>query len=162
LRSEIIEEDRLRTLDVKRRAARNPFEARALTALLIGDPERGTDPVLAFTLLGRWMAEVPGDGLPAYLIGRNLALEGSWQSAAELLDWALERELSDGRVVREALRLRIVVACAVRDENTARRMYARWRAQPDLSAVRWQVMERRLGRCITASGEDKSNTKREQ
>jgi len=59
LLTSVIEEDRLRTLDVKLRAARNPFETRAVTALLIGDPETGPDPILAFTLLGKWMAEVP-------------------------------------------------------------------------------------------------------
>ena len=159
LRGDVIEEDRLRTLDVKLRAARNPFEARAVTALLIGDLERGADPILAFTLLGKWMVEVPGDGLPAYLIGRNLALQGSWLPAAEFLDWSLERDLSDKRVVREALRVRLIVACALRDETTARRMYARWRAQSELAPVRWQVLERRLGRCITTPGEgtDKAN-----
>ncbi len=148
LLDKVVNENRLRTIDVKLRASRNPFEARAVRALLLGDPGRAPDPRLAFALLGKWMIEVPGDGLPAYLIGRNLMLSGSWQAASEFLDWSLERELAEPRVMREALRLRIIVACAQRDGATARRTFARWKVQPGLQDVRWRVLERRLGACV--------------
>lgn len=148
LLDKVVNENRLRTIAVKMRAARNPFEARALRALLLGEPGQPPDHRLAFSLLGRWMSEVPGDGLPAYLIGRNLMSSESWQAAGEFLDWALERDLADELVMRETLRLRIIVACAQRDEATARRAFTRWKAQPGLQEVRWRVLQRRLGACI--------------
>ncbi len=144
----VVDEDRLRTIDVKLRAARNPYEGRAVRALLLGEPGRPPDHRLAFSLLGKWMTEVPGDGLPAYLVGRNLMHSGSWHAAGEFLDWALERKLPQERVMLEALRVRIIVACAQRDEATARRLMARWKAQPGLQEVRWRVLERRLGACV--------------
>lgn len=148
LLEQVHDEDRLRTIDVKRRAANSAFEGRAIRALLMGEPGRAPDQALAFSLLGKWMTDVPGDGLPAYLIGRNLVASGSWRAAGEFLDWALERELPEPRVMREALRLRIIAACAVRDEAVARRTFERWKAQPDLQEIRWKVLQRRLGSCV--------------
>jgi tetratricopeptide (TPR) repeat protein len=148
LLDKVANEDQLRTLDVKLRGARSPFEGRAVRALLLGEDGRGPDPRLAFALLGKWMVEVPGDGLPAYLIGRGLVNAGLWPAASEFLDWALERDLGEPRIMREALRLRIITACAQRDEATARKVMTRWKAQPGLQEVRWRVLERRLGACV--------------
>jgi hypothetical protein len=72
----------------------------------------------------------------------------AWMAAAESLDWALERDLHEPRIMREALRLRIIVACAVGDVATARKVMTRWKAQPELQEVRWRVLERRLGACV--------------
>ncbi|HNS97072.1 MAG TPA: hypothetical protein PKL73_09000 [Polyangiaceae bacterium] len=141
-----VNEDALRTLDVKLRGTRSPYEGRAIRALLLGDGS--PDPRLAFTLLGKWIVEAPADGLPAYLAGRNLMNARAWMAAAESLDWALERDLHEPRIMREALRLRIIVACAVGDVATARKVMTRWKAQPELQEVRWRVLERRLGACV--------------
>ncbi|PIE06127.1 MAG: hypothetical protein CSA75_01150 [Sorangium cellulosum] len=148
LLTKVVNEGRLRTIDIKLRASRNPFEARAIRALLLGKPGQAPNHRLAFSLLGRWMTEVPSDGLPAYLIGKNLVNTGSWQAAGEFLDWALERELPQPRVMNEALRLRIIVACAQRDETVARRMFTRWKAQLGLQESRWRVLQGRLGSCL--------------
>jgi hypothetical protein len=148
LLEKVLNEDQLRTIDVKLRASRNPYEARAIRALLLGDPGRSPDHRLAYSLLGKWMMDAPGDGLSAYLIGRGAMSSGSWAAAAEFFDWALERDLGEPRVMREALRLRLVAACALRDEASARRTLVRWKAQPGLQEVRWQVLERRLGACL--------------
>ena len=142
------DEDALRTLDVKLWASQNPVEARAVVELLMGTTQRPSEPKLAYALLGRWMAEAPLDGLPAYLIGRNLAGAGLWRESAEFLDWALQRRLPEERVRRETLRIRVVVACALGDDDTARRLYATWKATPGVPEIRWEVMERRLGMCV--------------
>jgi hypothetical protein len=141
-------EDRLRTLAIKARAAREPREARAIGELLVGGPSRPPDPKLAYALLGQWMAEVPDDGLPAYLIGRNVAQDGLWHEAAGYLDEALRRRLPPGRIMTELLRQRIIVACAERDEETARALWSRWKADPELPESRRTAMERRLGSCV--------------
>lgn len=148
LLEQVVDEDRLRTLDVKLRATRNRDEARAIGELLIGGPTRAPDHKLAFALLGRWMVQQPGDGLPAYLIGRNLAASGLWLEAGQLLDWALDSNLSEPRVQREALRLRIVTACALLDTRTARRVFDRWTRAPGLPANQIEVLKRRLGSCV--------------
>lgn len=141
-------EDRLRTLAIKSHAAREPRVARAIGELLVGGGTRPPNMKLAYALLGQWMVEVTDDGLPAYLIGRNLAQEGMWKEAAGYLDEALRRRVPPGRVARELLRLRIVVACALRDEETAGAAFARWKADPELPESRRASLDRRLGACI--------------
>lgn len=148
LRGRLFDEDQLRTLDVKLRAARNPDETRPVVELLFGTPQRPPEPRLAFALLGKWLADMPSDGLPAYLIGRNLVSAGLWAESAEFLDWSLARRLPEERVLREALRLRVIVACALGDSILARRTYERWKATPGVPESRWMVLERRLGSCI--------------
>lgn len=141
-------EDRLRTLAIKAYAAREPRVGRAIGELLIGAGTRPSNLKLAYALLGQWMAEVTDDGLPAYLVGRNLAQDGLWKEAAGYLDEALRRRVPPGRVARELLRLRIVVACALRDEETARAVFARWKSDPELPDSRRVSLERRLGACV--------------
>ena len=135
-------------MDVKLRASRDAYERKALSALLIGEPGRGPDQRHAFALLGAWMAEAPDDGLPAYLIGRGLFGSEAWPDASGYLDKALARDLREPRVVLEALRLRIIAACAQQDDAAAREFMKTWRAHPDLQAARWQALERRLGGCV--------------
>ncbi len=141
-------EDRLRSLAIKALAAREPRIGRAVGEMLVGAVSRPSNTKLAYSLLGQWMAEVSDDGLPAYLIGRNLANDGLWREAADYLDEALRRRLPAGRISREVLRLRIVVACAERDEETARAAFARWRADKELPESRRTALERRLGSCV--------------
>jgi len=141
-------EDRLRVLEVKARAAKDSRDSKAVGELLVGNATRGPNAKLAYALLGQWMGEVTDDGMPAYLIGRFLANDGLWPEAAVYLDEALRRRLPTGRVMREVLRQRVIVACAERDEETARAAYGKWRADRDLPENRWRALEQRLGSCI--------------
>jgi hypothetical protein len=141
-------EDRLRVLEVKARAAKDPRDSKAVGELLVGNATRGPNAKLAYALLGQWMGEIGDDGMPAYLIGRFLANDGLWPESAVYLDEALRRRLPPGRVMREVLRQRIIVACAERDEETARAVYGKWRSDRDLPEIRWRVLEQRLGSCI--------------
>jgi hypothetical protein len=50
--------------------------------------------------------------------------------------------------MRELLRQRIIVACAERDEETARSAWGRWKADPELPESRWISLERHLGACV--------------
>lgn len=116
-------EDALRTLDVKLRATREPVGRAAIVALLVGSPARGPDKPLAMELLGAWSVEAPEDGLPDYLLARHYVASGQLALAAAHLDRALARSLTLPRVLAEARRLRIVVACGVRDTTTAERLH---------------------------------------
>ncbi|HEX3774587.1 MAG TPA: hypothetical protein VHV51_08995, partial [Polyangiaceae bacterium] len=65
------DEDRLRTLDVKR-SPKNELERRAIVDLLIGDPVLGQSFDVAAPRIAEWRAAEPNNGLPAYLLGKNL------------------------------------------------------------------------------------------
>jgi len=154
-----LNEDQLRTLDVKLRAARNPEETRPIVELLLGAPQRSPEPRLAYALLGKWMADAPSDGLPAYLIGRNLVSAGLWSESAAFLDWSIQRRLPEASVQREAFRLRVIVACALGDHATARKMFLRWKATPGVVGNRATVLERRLGSCVAPRGDERPEAK---
>lgn len=122
-----LSEDALRTLDVKLRATRDEVGRAAIVALLVGSPDRGPDKPLAMQLLGAWSAEAPGDGLADYLLARHYVASAQLTEAATHLDRALARSLRLPRVLAEARRLRLVVACGAGDVATAERLY---RASP--------------------------------
>src|SRR5207302_10933915 len=63
-----------------------PRARRAISAYLVGSPERGIDTMTAGALLGSWAAEDPTDGLPEYLLGKDLANRGLYADAAERFD----------------------------------------------------------------------------
>ena len=74
--------------------------------------------------IGLWMGasaadDPPGDGLAAYLIGKNLMLHDDFPRAAAFLDRALRAGAHapsiTPRIGRELLRTRAVCACALRD-----------------------------------------------
>src|SRR6266480_1050522 len=103
----------------------------------------------AGALLGTWAAEDPTDGLPEYLLGKDLVNRGLYPDAAERLDRALAKRLPPGRVLREALRQRVIVACALGDSAAARKAYDIWAdkgAEP--FAARRESLRRLLARCI--------------
>jgi tetratricopeptide (TPR) repeat protein len=118
-----LNEDVLRTLDVKLRATSDDVGRAAIVALLVGDPDRGPDKPRAMELLGAWSADTPDEGLPEYLLARHYLASGQLTEAAAHLDRALERRLSLPRVLAEARRLRVVVACGLNDVATAKRVY---------------------------------------
>jgi len=131
-----VNEDKLRTLDVKIYAAKNEQARPAVIALLIGAPARPPDPALAAELLGAWSARAPDESLPLYLLGRHYVNKGFFEEAAARLDRALAAGISIPRVRVEAMRLRMVVACGLGDAAAATRFYERYAAEPGVSGVR--------------------------
>lgn len=142
----VIDEDRLRTLDVKASATKDPARA-AIAALLVGDPMAGRDPAEAAALLGEWVTAEPENGLPEYLLGRGAYNSGRYPEAARRLDRALDKKLALPRVEAEALRLRVVVACLLEDRTRGREALARHQALPGLEPAGRSNVERLGRRC---------------
>lgn len=142
----ILNEDHLRSLDVKR-TTQSLIARRAIVELLIGNPRLGTNWGVAAATLGRWSAEDPHDGTADYLLGRNFYTQGRWSVAAQHLDEALRRTIADPMVRREAERMRLVVACARGHLDVAQRAYARWAAEPGISVARREGTTRMAERC---------------
>ncbi len=140
-------EDVLRTLDLKRAGAGNPLARQSLVELLIGAPPHAPNWGAAAALLGRWSALDPDDGTPDYLLGRNFYQQGRWELAADHLDRALARHFDLPRVRDEALRIRLLVACALGDATTATRVYRRWEIDNASSQARQQGTRDRARRC---------------
>ncbi len=109
-----LDEDFVRNLQVKARAARDPAARAAVQALLLGERRRTSDPFVGASELGAWAAAT-GDPLAHYLLGKNLAQKGFFSRAAAELDQALAAGLALPPVAREALRQRVVCACATGD-----------------------------------------------
>ena len=143
----VADEDRLRTLDVKR-SPENELERRAIVDLLIGDPILGAAFEVAAPSLADWANAEPDNGLPSYLLGKNLFGRGRFAEAATYLDAALAKKLSLPRVAREAWRTRLTLACAVGDGAARDRALAALRADSGLSAARRATLGRLAARCI--------------
>jgi len=149
--SVVVDDDRLRTLDVKSRPG-NELGRRAIVDLLIGDSELGPSWEAALAELGEWAGTDLENGLADYLIGRNLYLRGRHREAAQHLDRALSRPIALARVRAEALRIRIIVGCALGDRAAAKSVYTRWLKEPAVSAARRLGMARFTERCGVSSG----------
>lgn len=148
IESRTLDEDALRTLDVKLGTLRDPRARRAIVALLIGTNEYGVDPSAAAASLGQWIGEDPTDGLPEYLLGRSLVNRALYEQAAERFDRALAKRLPPGRVLREALRQRTIVACAMEDGPAAKRAYELWQGRAEPGGARRATMTRMMQRCV--------------
>ncbi|MFZ5891322.1 MAG: tetratricopeptide repeat protein [Myxococcota bacterium] len=144
LRDKLVDEDRLRTLDVKELATHG-IAREAISALLLGD-ELGPSWDVAAPKLGEWSTLAPGEGLADYLIGKNLYNRGRYRDAALAFDRALARRLPEPRVLDEALRLRLVIACALLDPVSADWAYDRLKAR-HLSSARQEAIDRLAERC---------------
>jgi len=144
----VADEDRLRTLDVKRSPV-NETERRAIVDLLIGDPVLGASFEVAAPRIASWAATEPKNGLPPYLLGKNLFGRGRFAEAAEYLDAALANELTLPRVAREAWRTRLSLACAMSDRAARDRALLALRADPGLSPARRAAVERLAQRCLS-------------
>ena len=144
--SRVVDEDKLRTLDVKAAAATDERARGAVVELLIGTRNMDPDAVRAAELLGAWAANAPGDGLPSYLLARRYVSAGRFEDAAQRLDRALSGELGLPRVRAEAARLRLVVACGLGDGETAARAFARYEASGP-TPTRLDGAKRLLARC---------------
>jgi tetratricopeptide (TPR) repeat protein len=147
LAARTIDEDALRTIEVKMGSLGDPRARKAIAAFLVGTPERGIDSTKAGALLGAWIGEDPTDGLPEYLLGRDLLGRGMYAEAAERFDRALAKRLPPGMVLREALRQRVVVACALSDTAAARHAYDIWADKGEQLLARKESLKRLLERC---------------
>ncbi|MEI9940250.1 MAG: hypothetical protein WDO69_23780 [Pseudomonadota bacterium] len=143
----VADEDRLRTLDVKR-SPENEIQRRAIVDLLVGDPILGAAFEVAAPRLADWANQEPENGLPSYLLGKNLFGRGRFAEAADYLDQALAKKLSLPRVAREAWRTRLTLACAVGDSAAKARSLDALRADPGLSPARRATVERLALRCL--------------
>ncbi len=143
----VADEDRLRTLDVKR-SPENEIQRRAIVDLLVGDPILGASFEVAAPRLADWANAEPANGLPSYLLGKNLFGRGRFREAADYLDQALAKKLSLPRVAREAWRTRLTLACAVGDSGAKARALSALRADPGLSPARRAAIERLALRCL--------------
>jgi len=144
----VADEDRLRTLDVKR-SPENEIQRRAIVDLLVGDPVLGAAFEVAAPKIADWARAEPENGLPSYLLGKNLFGRGRFAEAADYLDQALAKKLSLPRVAREAWRTRLTLACAVGDGVARSRALEALRGDPGLSAARRATVERLALRCLT-------------
>jgi tetratricopeptide (TPR) repeat protein len=147
----LVEEDPLRTLEVKMGAARDPRARAAVVALLVGDRGRPPDKVRAAELLGAWSVQSTAEGLPDYLLGRHYLGAGDFDEAAIRLDQALSRQLPIKRVQVEAERLRIVTACALSDVVTAQRLLVSYGVRSDVPAARREGAAALVERCKRAA-----------
>ncbi len=132
----VADEDRLRTLDVKR-SPENEIQRRAIVDLLVGRSDPGCGLRGGRASPGRLgpMRNLE-NGLPSYLLGKNLFGRGRFREAADYLDQALARKLSLPRVAREAWRTRLTLACAAGDSAAKARALSALRADPGLSSAR--------------------------
>jgi tetratricopeptide (TPR) repeat protein len=148
------DQDRQRTLEVKRKAAlEKPTSGMRL--LLIGDPKRGPSWDEAAPALGAEAAS--GNALSQYLLGRNLWNHGRPEAALGFIDQALNPNAMrldyiwppSQSVLREAWRLRIVIACSNPkfDRDKATDALRRFRADPGVPAAKKEAVERFSGRC---------------
>lgn len=129
--SRTIDEDALRTLDVKLVACDSDLAREAVRELLMGAPGRGADRQRAAELLGVWSERAPRDGLPHYLRARAHVSAGQWELAYARLVTASGLELPNVRVRRETARLGLVAACALGRPAEARRFFEAFaREQP--------------------------------
>jgi hypothetical protein len=109
-----LDEDAVRTLEVKAQSVESPLARRAVIDLLVGEPGRPTDPWLGPLSLGTW-AEATQSPLAEYLIGKNLSLHERYERAGQWLDRSLSDNLPTASIAREMLRQRAICACALRD-----------------------------------------------
>ena len=151
------DDDRRRTLEVKSLAASAPPGA-GMRTLLIGEPRLGPSWDEAAPQLGAEAAA--GDPLAQYLVGRNLWLHGRPEAALRYLDASLEPEPKLARssavswppalsIVRETLRLRIVITCFDQrfERGPGRDALRRFDADPGVPAAKKAATRRFAKRC---------------
>ncbi len=147
-------EDQQRTLTLKQAAARaEPVVREAVVALLVGEPELGTDPLLAGVRLATWAAErrasLPG-WIADYLLGRNMLLRERMAEARGFLDRALAAAVHAPNPLfeRALLRARVVAGCsdAPADEG-ARRAALEYLARPEVGLARREGLKHFAIRC---------------
>ncbi len=142
-----VDEDRLRTLDVKIAAAKDPRARDAVVDLLIGTRGRGPDKTLAMERLSAWAALDRADGLPLYLIARQYFSAGQFEEALDRLGRLSDAHIAQPRVAVEAERLWMISSCAVGDNATAATHFQRYAASPGISDARRLAAAAFVRRC---------------
>lgn len=142
----VFDEDRRRTLEVKRLAAEGTARD-AVVALLIGNGDWPPAWDVAAPLLQSWADLHPQDDLAPYLIGRNLELAGRYPDAVRYLDRSISAPPSLASVRREALRLRLIAGCALGRDPARATLLARALEDPGLPLARRIGYDRMLERC---------------
>lgn len=134
------DESRLRTLNVKAYGAKDPKAREAIATLLVGRNGRKPDRVQASEMLAVLDQRFPENGLFLYMMARYDTEQQDYDTADKHLENALSRQLDVPHVRVEALRLRVVVACARGDAEVARRMFAEYAKHPDAQRARIEVL----------------------
>jgi len=138
--------DKRRTLEVKL-AVDSPEGIAAVEALITGGKE-GANWDRGVARLARWMAANPNDGLPRYLLGRNLLNRGQYHEARQLLEDALAKELELTLVKSEAQRLMLVLACAEGDLDRVKQQLPRVLADNAIPLPRREGIAALARRCL--------------
>lgn len=150
----IVGEDKLRSLEL-RSEAQDSTARQALVALLIGTGGKPRDWIDAADLLGRWAEREPQNGLPEYLLGKNLYGNGRFDLALPRLLAANHKQISNRRARAEALRTLLFVACARADLPVATRAYADYASLAEGPAARRAGVRAFARRCgAAAAGEE--------
>src|SRR5690606_20308167 len=87
------------------------------------------------------------ESLADYLLGKNHFARGRWVEAAAALDQSLERGIEQPMVLAEALRTRLMVACALGQKQAAKQAHERLSKLKDVSLSRREWMNRLAERC---------------
>jgi tetratricopeptide (TPR) repeat protein len=140
------DEDRRRTLEVKQWAS-GTAAAPAIVALLIGTRDTPPGWESAAPRLQAWSDREFLNDVPTYLIGRNLLNGGHYAEAASYLDIALRRASPLASVHREAVRLRIIAACALGEDPRRLGLVDELEKDTDLAQVRRDGLLRLVERC---------------
>jgi hypothetical protein len=135
-------------LQVKSWGVEQEEEARsAVRELLIGEARRPPSWDVTGPLLGSWLSNDRQLALPPYLLAKNLFNRGLYERSAEYLDQALERRFELITVEREALRLRVILACALDQTTIGRDAFARFEKLEGTGAARLRGLTRFAQRC---------------
>lgn len=146
----IVDEDWLRTLDVKRTAVSSPDpeERAALKALFFGTGTHAgrANPVLTGEVLGSW-AKARGAALAHYLLGKQYLAASEWQLAHARFARAVEAGLESARIRHEALRGLLVSACATESLEATREAWAALLEEEAFPHARKAALARFAKRC---------------
>jgi formylglycine-generating enzyme required for sulfatase activity/tetratricopeptide (TPR) repeat protein len=145
----VFDEDRRRTLEVKRLAADGTARD-AVIALLIGDADWPPGWDVAAPLLQAWSDAHPSDDLAPYLVGRNLLNAGRYPEVIKYLDRSLSVPPALASVRRETLRLRLIAGCALGSDPARASLLAEALKDPELPLARRVGLERLVERCSNA------------
>jgi formylglycine-generating enzyme required for sulfatase activity len=138
--------DRRRTLEVKATVCA-PEGIYAIEALITGGTE-GPNWDRGMSRLADWMAAVPDDGLPRYLLGRAMYNRGQFSEARRLLSEAITLRLEPASVRSELHRLLLILACAERDRSEVERWLPEILADSGMPGSRRQGAAALAARCL--------------
>jgi tetratricopeptide (TPR) repeat protein len=136
----VLNEDWLRTLDVKLAGVQSEQALPAIQALLVGEKGHGPDFRRASEELGRWAEKQPTEPLPLYLLARQEYNQGNFDRSSQLLHQALELPMPLLRVHRETARLLVFAACASNNEPGVKHGLDAWKKANKTKDLREQQL----------------------